>query len=369
MKKVMTVIGTRPEGIKMAPILHAFEQDTTIQSVFVNTGQHAELLDQVLELFQLTPDYQLGLMREGQSLATLSERMIGSLSEVMKLENPDIVLVHGDTTTTFIACYTAFLHGIPVGHVEAGLRTYNLSSPFPEEANRQLTGRLASYHFAATEANRENLLQEGIDEKRIFVVGNSVIDALKSVVEQKEAISDDIQTHFSRPFKTILMTTHRRENLEQLSGIYEGALALLDTHPDTQLLFPVHKNPVVLRQAEEWLGHHPRVHLIDPLSYADFSYAMKESHFIITDSGGIQEEAPTFGTPVLVARDTTERGEGVEAGTLRLIGTGKENLLKEGNRLLTDNAYYQSFANIANPYGDGKTSERIRSILHEQLSF
>ena len=365
--KVMSVFGTRPEGIKMAPLLKQLEAHPEIESVFVNTGQHAELLDQVLELFSITPQYNLKLMRENQSLATLTARIIEELHEIILQEKPDVVLVHGDTTTTFAASYTAFLTKTKVGHVEAGLRTYHLDSPFPEEANRQLTGRLADFHFAATEQNRKHLLQEGIADEKIFVVGNTVIDALFTVTANPQSLHMDIERVFETDKKTILMTTHRRENLAQLKDIYAGILEILSLHEDVQVVFPVHRNPIVLNQAKEFLQDHPRVILLHPLDYVDFVHAMKLSHFIITDSGGIQEEAPSLGKPVLVARNTTERQEGVEAGTLKLIGTSKEQIVKEGNRLLTDSAYYHQFSSVQNPYGDGKTSERIVHILQNHL--
>lgn len=363
----MSVLGTRPEGIKMAPLLKKLQEHPNIESVFVNTGQHAELLDQVLDLFSLTPNYNLRLMKENQSLSELSARIITNLTEVIEKEKPDIVLVHGDTTTTFAAGYAAFLCHVKVGHVEAGLRTYDLKSPFPEEANRQLIGRLADFHFAATERNKKNLLNEGVPEEKIFVVGNTVIDALLDITSVNRPLPDTLQKLISNGNKTILMTTHRRENLMQLKEIYEGILELLYLHEDVQILFPVHKNPLVVNQAKFLLGNHPRVHLLDPLDYGDMANIMKECYFIITDSGGIQEEAPSFGKPVLVARNTTERQEGVDAGTLKLVGTSKEVVLEEGNRLLSNSEYYESFASLQNPYGDGKTSERIVDILRKHL--
>ena len=364
--KVMTVIGTRPEGIKMAPLLKRLADDSVLQSVFVNTGQHAELLDQVLDLFDITADYNLKLMKANQSLEELSSRMIKELSSIMTEEKPDIVLVHGDTTTTFVACYVAFLQQIPVGHVEAGLRTYNLQSPFPEEANRQLTTKLATLHFAATEENRANLLKEQINDNAIYVVGNTVIDALKDIIKEPYTFKEPLLTLLENNHKTILLTTHRRENLVQLKGIYDGIVELLELHKDVQVIFPVHKNPKVREQAQQLLGNHPRVHLLEPLNYIEFANLLNQCHFIITDSGGIQEEAPSLNKPVLVARDTTERMEGVVAGTLKLIGTSQESLVTEGKKLLEDPLYYETFACAKNPYGEGKTSQHIIEILRSK---
>lgn len=363
--KIMTIFGTRPEGIKMAPLVHALKNDPSIECVVVNTAQHRDMLDSVLTLFSIVPDYDFNLMKEGQTPESLSSEMIVHLSNTLEKEQPDLVLVHGDTTTTFLGAYVAFLKQIPVGHVEAGLRTYNRYSPFPEEANRQLVGRLATLHFAPTEKNKEMLMGEKIEASTIAVVGNTVIDALLEMTNRSISLTPDIENFLNQHKKTILLTTHRRENLAQLEGVYEAINTLLDTHEDVQILFPVHKNPKVREQVYQYLKKSDRILLTDPLDYEVFAHVMKQAYFIITDSGGIQEEAPALGKPVLVARNTTERQEGVEAGTLRLVGTSKEKLLKEASALLTNNDYYESIAKTKNPYGEGTSSKQIVSFIKQ----
>ena len=364
----MPIFGTRPEGIKMAPLVTALQKDPDITCVFVNTAQHREMLDQVLALYDLTPQYDLDIMKDGQTPLEVTSRILTELNDILSIEKPDIVLVHGDTTTTFAAAYAASLHQIPVGHVEAGLRTYNLHSPFPEEMNRQLVGRIASLHFAPTEANKHNLCNERISEKQVHVVGNTVIDALLTVSNRPYAFTGILQSLMKNGKKTILMTTHRRENLDQMQGIYQAVNRLIEKHPDVQVLFPVHKNPKVRKEAAQGLMQSDRIHVIEPLDYETFAQVMKQSFLILTDSGGIQEEAPSLGKPVLVARHTTERQEGVEAGTLKLVGTDENTIFTEAHRLITDEAYYAQMANAQNPYGDGRTSHEIVTIIKTFLS-
>jgi len=364
--KIMPIFGTRPEGIKMAPLVKLLKEDPSFSCVFVNTAQHREMLDQVLDLFDLTPDYDLNIMKEKQTPEGVTAQIITELSSILDQEKPDLVLVHGDTTTTFAGAYAAFLKKIPVGHVEAGLRTGDISSPFPEEANRQLVGRIASYHFSATEKNKENLLKEGVDPSSIAVVGNTVIDALLSTVNKPFTYSSELQPIIDRGHKIILMTTHRRENLEQLTGIYTAINDLMEKHDDIELVFPVHKNPAVRAQVEKGLKNNPRVHLVEPLDYETFAHLMKDSYFIISDSGGIQEEAPALGKPVLVARTNTERPEGVTAGTLKLVGTEASVIFTEADALLSNPATYQQMSEAKNPYGDGTSSQQIISFIKQQ---
>ena len=365
--KVMPIIGTRPEGIKMAPLIKRLREDDEIECVFVNTAQHREQLDQVLSLFQMKADYDLDIMRHQQTPEQIISAIITQLSGILEAEKPDLVLVHGDTTTTFVGAKAAFLKQIPVGHVEAGLRTYNMYSPFPEEINRQLVGRLATYHFAATEANRKHLMQERISDETIAVVGNTVIDALIDITSRPFEFSGELKPITENGRRTILMTTHRRENLEQLQGIYEAVNRLLSEFADIQIVFPMHKNPKVREKVYQSFNSHPRVHLTEPLDYEVFANLMKQSYLIITDSGGIQEEAPSLGKPVLVARNTTERQEGVEAGTLKLVGTDSDSLYREAFQLLTDDSLYQKMSEAKNPYGIGDTSQQIIDFIKEKV--
>ncbi|MDY2904184.1 MAG: UDP-N-acetylglucosamine 2-epimerase (non-hydrolyzing) [Caecibacter massiliensis] len=368
MFKVMTVFGTRPEAIKMAPVvLELKKHPDQIQTVVAVTAQHRQMLDQVLDLFQIRPDYDLDIMSQGQTLYDITTRSLQGLKSVMEVEKPDLVLVHGDTTTTFAGALAAYYQQIPVGHVEAGLRTGNIYSPFPEEMNRKLTGAIAAIHFSPTMTARGNLLREGIDKDAIFVTGNTVIDALMTTVdegydfEDEELQSVDFQNH-----RIILLTTHRRENLgEPMRHIYKALRQIIEEIPDTEIVFPVHRNPLVRKVVEEELSGVDRIHLIEPMEYEPFANLMHHSCLVLTDSGGIQEEAPSLGKPVLVLRNTTERPEAVEAGTVRLIGTDRDRVYEETKRLLTDKAAYDAMSNAVNPYGDGQASRRIvQAILY-----
>ena len=368
MFKVMTVFGTRPEAIKMAPVvLELKKHPDQIQTVVAVTAQHRQMLDQVLDLFQIRPDYDLDIMSQGQTLYDITTRSLQGLKSVMEVEKPDLVLVHGDTTTTFAGALAAYYQQIPVGHVEAGLRTGNIYSPFPEEMNRKLTGAIAAIHFSPTMTARGNLLREGIDKDAIFVTGNTVIDALMTTVdegydfEDEELQSVDFQNH-----RIILLTTHRRENLgAPMRHIYKALRQIIEEIPDTEIVFPVHRNPLVRKVVEEELSGVDRIHLIEPMEYEPFANLMHHSCLVLTDSGGIQEEAPSLGKPVLVLRNTTERPEAVEAGTVRLIGTDRDRVYEETKRLLTDKAAYDAMSNAVNPYGDGQASRRIvQAILY-----
>lgn len=368
--KVMVVFGTRPEAIKMAPVVKALKEQSIPCQVAV-TAQHREMLDQVLELFGIRPDYDLNLMKAGQTLVDITTRALKGLVEVFAKANPDLVLVHGDTTTTFVAALAAFYTHIPVGHVEAGLRTGNKYSPFPEEMNRKLTGAMTDLHFAPTNTAKQNLLHEGVPEEKIFVTGNTVIDALLNTVNLDYRFTDqelDPILEREQNRRMILVTTHRRENLgEPMRQIYRGLANVLDHNPDAYIIFPVHKNPSVRKVVNEVLGQHERVYLIEPMDYEPFVNLMSKAHIILTDSGGIQEEAPSLGKPVLVVRDTTERPEAVEAGTVSLVGTSYEHIIESLNRLLKDADVYQAMAHATNPYGDGKASQRIAKIIQEQM--
>ncbi len=363
----MVVFGTRPEAIKMAPVVHALSRRDRIRCQVTVTAQHREMLDQVLQLFQIKPDFDLNLMKAGQTLTDITTRALIGLGEVFHQERPDLVLVHGDTTTTFAAGLAAFYAKIPVGHVEAGLRTGNKYSPFPEEMNRKLTGSLADFHFAPTPTARDNLLSEGVPDNHILVTGNTVIDALLTTVKSSYDFKNgEIQRILAQEKgrRMIMVTTHRRENLgEPLRLIYSALAEMLRQFPDTYVLFPVHKNPKVREVVEEVLGSNSRVHLIEPLDYEPFVNLMDRSYLVLTDSGGIQEEAPSLGKPVLVVRDTTERPEAVTAGTVSLVGTTYDKVYAELYRLLTDKQAYGAMAMSINPYGDGLASERIAEMI------
>ena len=365
--KVMTIFGTRPEAIKMAPVvLELQKHPEQIQSVVAVTAQHREMLDQVLHLFRINPDYDLDIMSPSQTLFDITCRALNGLNEVLAEARPDLVLVHGDTTTTFVGALAAFYHQIPVGHVEAGLRTGNKYSPYPEEMNRKLAGALTDLHFAPTATARQNLLRENIDPESIFVTGNTVIDALLATVKPDFRFADELLTSLDfTGQRVILVTTHRRENLgEPMRHVYQALKRIVTEFPDVEVVFPVHRNPKVREVVESVLGHLPRVHLTDPLDYEPFVNLMARSTLILTDSGGIQEEAPSLGKPVLVLRDTTERPEAIEAGTVRLIGTTEETVYQEAKILLTDSARYRAMSEAANPYGDGQAAQRIvRTIL------
>ena len=368
--RLMTVFGTRPEAIKMCPlVLEMHKYPEYIEPIVAVTAQHREMLDQVLELFRIKPDYDLNIMASGQTLYDITTRALNGLKEVIEDAKPDMVLVHGDTTTTFAGALAAFYAQVPVGHVEAGLRTGNKYSPYPEEMNRKLTGSIADMHFAPTSTSKENLLKENVNSEAIMVTGNTVIDALQTTVKANYEFADaEFNKIFARGNRLILMTTHRRENLgEPMRNVYKALRKVLETHADVEAIFPVHKNPKVREIVQEELGGLERVHLIEPMDYEPFANLMGKVDIVLTDSGGIQEEAPALGKPVLVLRDTTERPEAVDAGTVKLVGTGYEDVLRETNLLLDDPAHYQKMAEAANPYGDGKACERIiRAILQKK---
>lgn len=366
--KVMAVFGTRPEAIKMAPIVMEMKKypDKIIPVVAV-TAQHREMLDQVLNLFHIVPDYDLDIMAAGQTLFDITSKAMLGLDKVLAKENPDIVLVHGDTTTTFAGALAAYYHQTAVGHVEAGLRTHNKYSPFPEEMNRKLTGSIADLHFAPTSTSEQNLLAESVKAESIFVTGNTVIDALHHTVREGFSFTDDLLQKIDFDNKrVILVTTHRRENLgEPMRHVYEALRQITEEFEDVEIVFPVHKNPKVREVVQEELGGLEKVYLIDPLDYEPFANLMHKAHLILTDSGGVQEEAPALGKPVLVLRDTTERPEAVSAGTVKLIGTDKNRVYEETKLLLSDEKEYNRMAESCNPYGDGKASERIlQAILY-----
>lgn len=370
--KVMTVFGTRPEAIKMCPlVLEMKKYPDLIEPLVAVTAQHREMLDQVLELFQIKPDYDLNIMTSGQTLYDVTTRALMGLKEVMEEAKPDIVLVHGDTTTTFAGALAAFYAQIPVGHVEAGLRTGNKYSPYPEEMNRKLTGAIADMHFAPTAISKQNLLKENVNPGNILVTGNTVIDALQATV-QKDYVFEDAEFNkvFESGHRLILMTTHRRENLgEPMRHVYKALKSVLETHEDVEAIFPVHKNPKVREIVQQELGGLDRVHLIEPMDYEPFANLMAKVDIVLTDSGGIQEEAPALGKPVLVLRDTTERPEAVSAGTVLLVGTAYEDVLRETNRLLDDAARYKKMAEAANPYGDGQACARIVNAVLRKNGF
>lgn len=369
MLKIMTIFGTRPEAIKMAPlILELKKHPKQIKPIVVVTAQHREMLDQVLGAFHLIPDFDLNIMEQGQTLTSITSKVLNKLSKLFSEEKPDIVLVHGDTTTTFAASLAAFYNQIPVGHVEAGLRTFNKLSPFPEELNRQLTGVIADYHFAPTEQAKENLLLENKLESTILVTGNTAIDALQTTVRENYR-HHLLEICEKNNYRMILLTSHRRENLgEPMRQIFNAVKEIHDSHPDVFVVFPVHLNPNIQELAKEILGNSNRIRLIPPLEVIDFHNFAAKSYLILTDSGGIQEEAPSLGKPVLVLRETTERPEGVNAGTLKLVGTNATTIYEETNRLLNDQTLYLSMANLSNPYGDGTASRKIVDFLIEELN-
>ena len=365
--KIMTVFGTRPEAIKMCPLIQEMARFSEFcEPVVAVTAQHREMLDQVLHLFGITPDYDLNIMTQGQTLHDITTRALTGLRDVLAAAKPDLVLVHGDTTTTFAGALAAYYAQIEAGHVEAGLRTGNKYSPYPEEMNRRLAGALVDYHFAPTAISKANLLRENVNPERIWVTGNTVIDALKTTVKQDFTFDDPVVNRaLSSGKRLILMTTHRRENLgEPLRQVYQALKAVMAAHPDVAVLFPVHKNPKVREVVRAELGDHENVFLSEPMDYEPFANLMARVDLVLTDSGGIQEEAPALGKPVLVVRDTTERPEAVTAGTVKLVGTNYDAVYTEATRLLDDPAYYRAMAEAVNPYGDGQACERIlRAIL------
>lgn len=363
--KILSIVGTRPEGIKMAPLIHILEKTAGINSVLCLTAQHREMLDQVLSLFKIQPRYDLNLMKESQSLTHITARALEGLEKIILQEKPQMVLVQGDTTTTMAGSLAAFYHKIPVGHVEAGLRTWDKYAPFPEEINRRINSVIAELHFAPTDLSRKNLLGEGTLPEKVYVTGNTVIDALKTTVQPGFVFDDPFLRGFDfDSSRVLLVEAHRRENLGRpLQEICLALLDLLQSFPDTFLLFPVHKNPAVRGTVYQYLEGHPRVRLLEPLDTFSFHNLMARSHLILTDSGGIQEEAPALGRPVLVLRDVTERPEALAAGTALLAGTNRESIVKMASGLLRDRSAYAAMARAVNPYGDGLASERIRDII------
>lgn len=362
MIKVMSIFGTRPEAIKMAPLVKELEKRDEIDSIVCVTAQHREMLDQVLETFNIKPDYDLNIMKQGQTLSEITSRALLGLEEVIKECKPDIVLVHGDTTTTFAGALAAFYNQVSIGHVEAGLRTNDKYSPFPEEMNRQMVDCMTDMFFAPTEISKENLLLENIDENKIYITGNTAIDAMSTTV--KEDYHHNELDWISDNERLILLTSHRRENLgEPMRNIFKAVKRIVDEFDDVKVIYPIHKNPKVREIANEVFGNTDRVKLIEPLEVFDFHNFQNKSYIILTDSGGIQEEAPSLGKPVLVLRDTTERPEGIKAGTLKLVGTDEMTIYKEAKKLLTDLKEYEKMSKASNPYGDGHASEKIADAI------
>ena len=361
MKKVMLVFGTRPEAIKMCPLVNELKSRKNIITKVCVTGQHRQMLDQVLEIFGVEPDYDLSIMKDKQTLFDITTNILNRIREVLESEKPDVVLVHGDTSTTFVTALACFYLQIPVGHVEAGLRTYNIYSPYPEEFNRQAVGIVAKYNFAPTDMSKENLIREGKNPDNIYVTGNTAIDALKTPVR------DDYkhpELEWAKDSRLIMLTAHRRENLgEPMHHMFRAIRRIVDENPDVKVIYPIHMNPVVRKAADEELGNDDRIHIIEPLDVLDFHNFLSRSYLILTDSGGIQEEAPSLGKPVLVMRDTTERPEGIKAGTLKLVGTDEEVIYSEFKKLLTDKKEYEKMSKASNPYGDGFACKRIADIL------
>lgn len=363
MKKVMLVFGTRPEAIKMCPLVNELKTRDGIQTIVCVTGQHRQMLDQVLEAFNVVPDYDLSIMKDKQTLFDVTTNILNSIKDVLEKERPDVVLVHGDTSTTFVTALACFYLQIPVGHVEAGLRTYNIYSPFPEEFNRQAVSIISQYNFAPTELAKEHLLKEGKPAESIYVTGNTAIDALKTTVREDYTHPE---LDWAKDSRLILITAHRRENLgEPMRHMFRAIRRVMDEHPDVKAIYPIHMNPAVREVADAYLGDDDRIHIIEPLDVLDFHNFMKRSYLILTDSGGIQEEAPSLGKPVLVMRDTTERPEGIAAGTLKLVGTEEEVIYEEFSKLLNDEKAYGAMAHAENPYGDGRACGRIADAIEK----
>lgn len=361
MKKVMLVFGTRPEAIKMCPLVNELKSRKNIETIVCVTGQHRQMLDQVLDAFSVTPDYDLSIMKDKQTLFDITTNILNKIGDVIKEVSPDVVLVHGDTSTTFVTALACFYMQIPVGHVEAGLRTYDIYSPYPEEFNRQAVSIVSKYNFSPTPLSRENLIKEGKSEENIFVTGNTAIDALKTTVREDYTHSE---LEWAKDSRLIMITAHRRENLGQpMHNMFRAIRRIIDEHPDVKAIYPIHMNPIVRKAAEEELGDCDRIHIIEPLEVLDFHNFLARSFMILTDSGGIQEEAPSLGKPVLVMRDTTERPEGIEAGTLKLVGTDEDVIYDNFKKLLEDKEIYDSMAQASNPYGDGFACQRIADIL------
>lgn len=365
MKKILTVFGTRPEAIKMCPLILELKKTAELECIVCLTGQHREMLMQVMNIFKIQYDYNLDIMEQNQTLSRITVNVLNKLGEVLEIENPDLILVHGDTSTSFAAALAGFYRGIPVGHVEAGLRTYNMYSPYPEEFNRQAVDLVAQLYFAPTEQSRQNLLKEGKDNNKIYVTGNTVIDAL-SLTVRDDYHNENLE--WCKDSRLILLTAHRRENLgEPMKNMFRAIRRVIEEYEDIKVIYPVHKNPKVRQAAQEILLGTDRIRLIEPLDVVDFHNFMARSYIILTDSGGIQEEAPSLGKPVLVMRDTTERPEGIEAGTLKLVGTAEDVIYREIRKLLDDDKTYQGMSNAVNPYGDGHASERIAETILKYL--
>lgn len=365
MKKVMLVFGTRPEAIKMCPLVKELKKREELQTIVCVTGQHRQMLDMFLEAFDVTPDYDLSIMKDKQTLFDVTTNILNRIKEVLEKEKPDVVLVHGDTSTTFVTALACFYLQIPVGHVEAGLRTYNIYSPYPEEFNRQAVSIISKFNFAPTELSKQNLLKEGKDPDSIYVTGNTAIDALKTTVRENYTHPE---LEWAKGSRLIMITAHRRENLgEPMRHMFKAIRRVMDEHPDVKAIYPIHMNPVVREIANEYLGDDDRIHIIEPLDVLDFHNFLSRSYLILTDSGGIQEEAPSLGKPVLVMRDTTERPEGIAAGTLKLVGTEEETIYNEFSRLLSDKEEYEAMSKASNPYGDGHACERIADVLVRTL--
>lgn len=364
MKKVMLVFGTRPEAIKMCPLVNELKKRAELQTIVCVTGQHRQMLDMVLKVFNVTPDYDLSIMKDKQTLFDVTTNILNRIKEVLEKEMPNVVLVHGDTSTTFVTALACFYLQIPVGHVEAGLRTYNIYSPYPEEFNRQAVSIISQYNFAPTELSKQNLLKEGKKPESIYVTGNTAIDALKTTVR---ANYTHPELEWANDSRLIMITAHRRENLgEPMRHMFKAIRRVMDEHPDVKAIYPIHMNPVVREIAKEYLGDDDRIHIIEPLDVLDFHNFLSRSYLILTDSGGIQEEAPSLGKPVLVMRDTTERPEGIAAGTLKLVGTEEQTIYKEFSRLLSDKDGYEAMSKASNPYGDGHACERIADIIENK---
>ena len=364
MKKVMLVFGTRPEAIKMCPLVNELKSRKNIETIVCVTGQHRQMLDVVLEAFSVKPDYDLSVMKDKQTLFDITTNILNRIKEVLEAEKPSVVLVHGDTSTTFVTALACFYLQIPVGHVEAGLRTYNIYSPYPEEFNRQAVGIVAKYNFSPTELSKENLLKEGKDPSTIYVTGNTAIDALKTTIRDDYTHE---QLEWAKDSRLIMITAHRRENLgEPMKNMFRAIKRIIDEHPDVKAIYPIHMNPVVRETANEILGDCDRIRIIEPLDVLDFHNFLNASYLILTDSGGIQEEAPSLGKPVLVMRDTTERPEGIAAGTLKLVGTNEETIYNEFKLLVEDSEAYKKMSHASNPYVDGLACKRIADILERE---
>lgn len=365
MKKVMLVFGTRPEAIKMCPLVNELKTRKQLETVVCVTGQHRQMLDQVLDAFQVEPDYDLSIMKDRQTLFDVTTNILNKIKEVLEKEKPNVVLVHGDTSTTFVNALACFYLQIPVGHVEAGLRTYNIYSPYPEEFNRQAVSIISQFNFAPTELSKNNLLKEGKKEETIFVTGNTAIDALKTTVRDNYSHPD---LEWASDSRLIMITAHRRENLgEPMKHMFKAIRRVMDEHPDVKAIYPIHMNPVVREIADGILGDDDRIRIIEPLEVLDFHNFLNRSYMILTDSGGIQEEAPSLGKPVLVMRDTTERPEGIAAGTLKLVGTEEETIYQNFKSLLENKDEYEKMSKASNPYGDGFACKRIADILEEKI--